>query len=139
MTEALNKAGRELYKKYCEQKIIVNEDWDRGHKKGIEDAMDILQKVYEEYHKLEKQGLFLRLPCKIGDTVYTTDEMYNKIREWEIVAVSIDRSGVFYKWKSTDKTGLHIGFKGFYISQLEATVFLTKAEAEEALKKMRGE
>lgn len=73
-----------------------------------------LQKELQEYKDLEEQGLLLRLPCKVGDLVYTTNELNNKIQEWEIVSVEIYRSGVYYKVKSTDKTSLHIEFRGLY-------------------------
>ena len=37
---------------------------------------DILEK-FAEYEDLEEQGLLLRLPCKVGDTVWELDEHKN--------------------------------------------------------------
>ena len=36
---------------------------------SVADIGDILEKL-AEYEDLEEQGLLLRLPCKVGDTIY---------------------------------------------------------------------
>ena len=81
---------------------------------------------FEEYCNLEKQGLLLRLPCKIGDTVYYIDdyEIY-----WD-KASNIDIR------KENGEYIFCIGFMDYKAEDFGKTVFLTKAEAEEALKKM---
>lgn len=70
----------------------------------------------KEYEDLEEQGLLLKLPCKVGQQVY---EIYRFLDEgaWEIDVHKI-------KLEDLDKIG--------------KTVFLTQAEAEEALKSMKG-
>lgn len=65
------------------------------------------------YKDLEDQGLLLRLPCKIGDTVYR-----------------------IYHYPSD-----YISQEKFYLSLLEMMgkkVFLTKEEADAALARMEG-
>lgn len=92
-----------------------------------------LQKQLEEYKDLEKQGLLLRLPCKVGDTVY-----------------SIANDGKIYPVKATREVRivngvLHIICESCRYSDLLSyddigkTVFLTQEEAEHKLKEMESD
>ena len=63
-----------------------------------------------EYQKLEKQGLLIKLPCKVGDTVYLIHEVARCTPTIEPVKFGIALYNYFGK-----------------------TVFLTQAEAEKAL------
>lgn len=94
-----------------------------------DDVQDAIQKL-AEYEDLEEQGLLLRLPCNVDDTVYAFDypsskivvvveELVEKIHVWEKEVV-IETDGGFYRTKDFGKT-----------------VFLTKEEAEQALAKMK--
>ena len=82
-------------------------------------AMAELHESLKCYEDLEEQGLLLKLPCKVGSTVYqlridNTKYLTSNKRVWEIVETS------------------------FEIRDLEnigKTVFLAKAEAEEALRR----
>ncbi len=91
-----------------------------------------------EYEDLEEQGLLLRLPCKVGDTVFPIFK-YTNSGEWSIgkgkyivtdVYLNINRPPVF---KITDMYGTA------KLSDFGKTVFLTKSEAEEELRKMKKE
>ena len=86
-----------------------------------------------EYEDLEEQGLLLRLPCKVGDTVY-----------------SIANDGKIYPVKATREVRivdgvLHIICEICKYSDLVSyddigkTVFLTKSEAEQKLKEMESD
>ena len=103
------------------------EDWENC--KTIDDVIDKLA----EYEGLEEQGLLLRLPCKVGDTVY-----------------SIASDGKIYPVKATREVGivngvLHIICESCRYSDLVSyddigkTVFLTQAEAEQKLKEMESD
>lgn len=92
---------------------------------------NVLQKL-ADYEDLEEQGLLLRLPCKLGDTVY-----------------SIANDGKIYPVKATREIRivngvLHIICESCKYSDLVSyddigkTVFLTQAEAEAKLKELRG-
>ena len=73
-----------------------------------------------EYEQAEEDGLLIRLPCKVGDTAYTFNVIENKVEE-----INVDTLAFI-----------------MFISEFGAlgkTVFLTKAEAEQALAKMKGE
>ena len=83
---------------------------------------DIIEKLCH-YEEAEEQGLLLRLPCKVGDVVYCIDE------EWEDIY-------------DNDTRYLYVAEDRFYLDMLDnigKSVFLTQAEAEAALEKMKGE
>lgn len=76
-----------------------------------------------KYEDLEEQGKLLKLPCAVGDTVYVlrldnAAYMMNNEKVWEIVE---DR------------------FEIRYFDCIGKTVFLTRKEAEQALKDLEGE
>ena len=86
-----------------------------------------------EYEDLEEQGLLIKFPCKVGDTVY-----------------SIANEGKIYPVKATREVRivngvLHIICESCRYSDLVSyddvgkTVFLTKAEAEQKLKEMESD
>lgn len=81
-----------------------------------EDIRKVLRKL-AEYEDLEKQGLLLRLPCHIGDSIYSVVEDGLTIIELKF---SLD----FYVRRKND---------------FGKTVFLTKAEAEQKLKEMESD
>lgn len=90
-----------------------------------------------EYEDAEEQGLLLRLPCKVGDTVYELQEIRKRIQPMEIISVNIGRMGLLYfNWELKDGIGIYHNVKGFGTSQIGKTVFLTKEEAENALRQM---
>lgn len=78
----------------------------------------------KEYEDLEEQGLLLKLPCKVGDTVYSI-EVY-EIQEF--VATRFD----------VDKNGIHAFHKNIYIGEMGNSVFATKEEAEQELKRLES-
>lgn len=61
-------------KTYCEQQCDYGKEGECFFD-SVEESFDCFErKIYDklkEYEDLEEQGLLLRLPCKIGDTVYT--------------------------------------------------------------------
>lgn len=92
---------------------------------------NVLQKL-ADYEDLEEQGFLLRLPCKLGDTIY-----------------SIANDGKIYPVKATREVRivngvLHIICESCRYSDLVSyddigkTIFLTKAEAEQKLKEMEN-
>ena len=79
------------------------------------------------YEDLEEQGRLIELPCKIGDTVWET-KWWDDITETRV----IDGKTYFrhiMKHKVTKST-----FSLFDYDNLGKTVFLTREEAEAALK-----
>lgn len=78
----------------------------------------ILIEQLAEYQRLEKQGLLLKLPCRVGDTIY------------EILDGEIERFAFKEQWRVARY--LERGVFGEY-------AFLTEAEAAAKLKEMEGE
>ena len=100
-----------------------------------------VQEKLREYEDLEEQGLLLRLPCKVGDTVWDND--YGKPCAYTITGfsfgtdedyidepVSLKEVVYYYSNYSGSITG------SFAVSEIGKTVFLTQAEADQKLKEM---
>ena len=111
---------------------IDDELWERACEPDCEE-IDAVYRKLKEYEDLEEQGLLLRLPCKLGDTVY-----------------SIANDGKIYPVKATREVRivngvLHIICESCRYSDLVSyddigkTVFLTQAEAEQKLKEMESD
>ena len=92
---------------------------------------------WERWKKVEEQGRLLELPCMIDDTVYEVQGIRHRIQPLEIISVYIGRMGeLYFYWELKDGIGIYHNAKGFGISELGKTVFLTREEAETKLKEM---
>lgn len=89
---------------------FVKEYWEH---RQVKEYLEELKR----YRDLEEQGLLLRLPCKVGDSVYS-------VIEDGLTIVELKFSLDFYERRKND---------------FGKTVFLTKVEAEQKLKELRGE
>ena len=92
----------------------------------------LLLEALGKYEDAEEQGLLLRLPCKVGTTVYNTTW-------WDDVTEKVKVGGktfcrTVHKHKVSKST-----FSLLDIYDFGKTVFLTKAEAEQKLKEMECE
>lgn len=88
-------------------------------------------KCYEKLAELEdviEQNVLIKLPCKVGDTIYYIDRYWQQIYEYEVYGFSINSK---YEVLITVEFGI------FGMSKDE--IFLTKAEAEAELAKIRGQ
>ena len=95
----------------------------------------ILQEL-KEYRDLEEQGLLLKLPCKIGDTVYQL--INSHIHEYKVIGICFDIFQNKWMYEVAYQIGLEwfktmCDFDAFVKSK---TVFLTKEEAEKALERL---
>lgn len=77
-----------------------------------------------EYEDMEEQGLLVRLPCKVGDTIYRCGNPTKKIYEWQIAYVEVYEDETVFV-DDSDNT--------FVEADIGKTVFLTREEAEKAL------
>lgn len=76
---------------------------------------------------------FVELPCKVGDTLYTVVRGY-KIREWVVTDICFSDYlpiSVRVITARDKRNSEHIRFADHYLGK---TVFLTREEAERALK-----
>nr|DAW38253.1 MAG TPA: hypothetical protein [Caudoviricetes sp.] len=94
----------------------------------------ILEKL-ADYEDLEEQGLLVRLPCKVGDTVYVPTR--NFISELRIIMISVDMHGTYFGWRLN--SGIYPNLDGFSGSKLGKTVFFTREEAEKKLEEMKND
>lgn len=109
---------------------------------------DVIDKL-AEYEDLEEQGRLIKLPCKVGDTVYVVTSPFNvfddieydenmkdEVYESYVSSTTFYKSGEQYRIyaKATNR------FIGAYFRECDfgKTVFLTKSEAEAKLKELRG-
>ena len=95
---------------------------------------NVLQKL-ADYEDLEEQGRLIKLPCKVGDTVYAIG-FNNKpiIYESVVLRILITEKEIVFNVK-IDELGINSQLKQ---SMFGKTVFLTKSEAEAKLKELRG-
>jgi hypothetical protein len=82
-----------------------------------------------EYEQAEKEGILIKLPCKVGDKVFIVfsdakDSYF--IEDWNIRAFMITQFGLSFQINDEDGDFHEIDLFG-------KTVFLTKEEAEKAL------
>lgn len=107
-----------------------------SHRLDCEDSrVKSLKKKLKEYKDLDEQGLLLKLPCKVGDTVYVPHR--GKIQEMIIQMVSWNGTGFFFSW--TLNSGIYPWLDGFGDMNIGKTVFLTQEEAEQKLKEMESD
>ena len=93
-----------------------------------------------KYENLEEQGLLLRLPCKVGDTVYAHCSEFD-ILSYMVDSVVIDNKITYqcsaYSNPIGDCPSECLDEIEPDISDFGKTVFLTRKEAEAALEKMK--
>ena len=97
-----------------------------------------------EYEDLEEQGRLIKLPCKVGDTVWDNDFgrpcaytitafSFGECEEYICEPVTTKKAVFYYANSSGSITG------SFAESEIGKSVFLNKSEAEAKLKELRGE
>ena len=92
-----------------------------------EDGYCSQRKVWErlkQYEDMEEQGLLVRLPCNVGDTIYRCGDAIKKIYEWDIVCIEMFEDETIFIDDSDNE---------FAKGDIGKTVFLTREEAERAL------
>ena len=89
----------------------------------------------KDYEDLEEQGLLLKLPCKVGDTVWDND--YGKPCPYTVTGFSFGTGEVYIDepvylkevvYYYSNSSGSITG--SFAVSEIGKTVFLTQSEAE---------
>lgn len=90
-----------------------------------------------DYEDLDEQGRLIKLPCKVGDTVYAIGFNNNKpiIYESVVLSILITEKEIAFNVK-VDEFGINSKLKQ---SMFDKTVFLAKSAAEAKLKELRGE
>lgn len=133
----------EMYEKACDIKYLettvmnnpIKEYWE--HKQVAE----YLRKL-KAYENLEEQGRLIKLPCKVGDTVWDNDcgrpcaytitaFSFGECEEYICEPVTTKETVFYYANSSGSITG------SFAESEIGKSVFRTKSEAEAKLKELR--
>ena len=104
----------------------------------------IVPKLYKhlaEYEDLEEQGLLLKLPCKVGTTVYVIDTIYECDNDYmDCIMEFPDRyqceRGFKCEYEHEKLVVRPESFDFKMLNNFNKTVFLTKEEAEKALKRL---
>ena len=101
----------------------------------------LLLEALGKYEDAEEQGLLLRLPCKVGDTIYVNGILgVGEAEEYKVIRVD------YHSNLATKRSEFYIeallasapeNSIGFYDKEIGKTVFLTQAEAEAKLKELR--
>lgn len=79
-------------------------------------------------------------PCKVGQTVYVIIDMDNPARrmlECKVISISIEEASIYFQFKTFKEYLYRYGM--FNIDDIGKTVFLTREEAEQALKEAQDE
>ena len=90
------------------------------------------------YEDAEEQGLLLKLPCKVGDTLYRV----NKGAKEPVIMMRVLQ--LYIKQLHKDRTAIKIitindddmGENCYFLENIGKTVFLTESEAKAKLKEM---
>lgn len=105
---------------------IDDELWERACEPDCEE-IDAVYRRLKAYEDLEEQGRLIKLPCKVGDTVYVI--VGKNVSVQKIQRATID---------SEMKIEFCTKRRGFALFDIGKTVFLTKSETEAKLKELRG-
>lgn len=101
-------------------------------------ALDQIAEKLANMEQKEEQGILVRLPCKVGDTVYTLSYRYDCKNDYDC---KVPR-----QWKCEENIPCEYEKKEYFVKKsqfclsmmnsLGKTVFLTSEEAEKALEKI---
>ena len=91
-----------------------------------DDIRAVLKKL-AAYEDLEEQGLLVRLPCKVGDSVFII--VGKNVSKQGIRKIEISDNGIIFKTNRQKRI--------FNVAEFGKTVFLTREEAEKKLEDMK--
>lgn len=94
-------------------------------------------KKLKKYEDLEEQGKLLRLFCTVGDKLYEPRPDRNIITEYvtNYIGYYGENYEIFIGW--TLNSGIYSNLSGVFASEIGKTVFLSREEAEDALKTLK--
>lgn len=114
---------------------------ENGAFTGLELAkLAIMQEELKKYKDLEEQGLLVRLPCKVGDTVYRVNAGARQpiipmtVSEIHFLCYKNERAVRFDAIGKED-----MGESCYRLEDIGRIVFLTREEAEKKLEELKNE
>lgn len=120
--------GNKLYD--CSNEVVKNV-------KNFSSRLKLIFEKLAMYEDLEEQDRLLKLPCKVGDTVYWINGRF--IVDYKITGFSVDEDGVWLMYvehydKAVDKTYSY----NIAVDTIGKIAFFSKSEAEAKLKELRN-
>ena len=100
----------------------------------LTDFTDKVLTKLADYEDAEEQGLILRLPCPIGSTIWFVGNEF--VNDYEVRRYIVDETGIDCVQIAKEIDGRDY-WNSFSIDDIGKTIFLTKEEAELALKDMQ--
>lgn len=101
--------------------------FENGELSWLKDVAELLKEL-KSYKDAEEQGLLVRLPCKVGDTMYDIVGKPLRIVEHKVDAFHID------------KKGFHLQIiDGVLEKKQEAKVYFSREEAEKKMEERKNE
>jgi len=97
------------------------------------DTLAVAKKL-KEYEDLEESGNLLRLPCRLGDTVYILNQ--KRIIPLEICEIYFDSHGIEMAAKNREE----LGYRTINLSEdgIGVEWYKTEEEAKAAMDKLKG-
>lgn len=89
-----------------------------------------------ELIKADKAGRLVVLPCKVGDRLYEVTGR-KTISAYKVKAIRVELFGLFIEWDIVEGFAWQ-SLSGINAGEIGKTVFLTREEAEKALKTKEG-
>lgn len=117
--------------KYC-KKLLAKTKF-----RGDFGSANVLNRL-AEYEDLEEQGLLLRLPCKVGSTLYQPISN-RQINEYKVIGLCFDITRNEFMYEVAYQIGLEWYKTTCDFDRINKTVFLTQEEAEHKLKEMESD
>lgn len=105
----------------------------------LKDVAELLEEL-KSYKDLEEQGLLVRLPCKVGDTVYRVNAGAKQpiipmtVSEIHFLCYKNERA---VRFDAIDKE--YMGESCYRLEDIGRIVFLTHEEAEKKLEEMKND
>lgn len=117
------------------------EEFWTSAKEPDDDEIDEIYMKLKQYEDLEEQGLLLRLPCKVGDTIYRINQYAKEsIISMKVLQVRFGELYIGNKFLRIDAINDEdMGEFCYLQDEIGKTVFLTRTEAERALKQLQGD
>lgn len=122
--------------------LLIGTSCSYGHMSydcQLEEGNELLKSALDKlamYEDLEEQDRLLKLPCRLGDTVYCIEN--KEIYTCTVGKISISKNNGVWVEINFPKEMPDIVAIEYNLDDIGKTVFLAKSEAEAAMDKLKG-
>ena len=110
----------------------IVKDWPNYMEFDIINRLAAIEDILGEEYDLDRLRELAQADRLIGMTVYESNKR-GFISTYEVISVHISKCSILVGWNLLD--GVYSNLNGFEISALGKSIFLTRAEAEAALRR----